>query len=148
MPSKDLTPLTSSPIYSFGGASGTRCTRYSLLPVEFHESETSPHFPGFRLFMETESPAGQVDHWISLKIPGTSGGTELPDEFRYRFLCYFYLDNLPEQGLQEAAESLVRMWEYYRVPFVPAPALPPPTTSVVEIGPTYTRPTFYVNEDD
>ena len=148
MPSKDLTPLTSNPIDSFGGASGNPCTGLFSPPVEFHEPETSPRFPGFRLYMETESPTGQVDYWISLKVPGTSGGTEVPAEFRYRFLCFYLLANLPEQGLQEAAESLVRMWEFYRVPFVPAPALPPPSTCVVEVGPTYTRPTFYVNEDD
>ncbi len=98
--------------------------------------------------METRSPAGQVEHWISLKIPGTSGGTELPLDFTYRLLCFYFLKELPKEGLQEAAESLARMWEFYRVPFIPVSALPPPTTQVVEIGPTYVRPTFHVNEDD
>jgi hypothetical protein len=106
------------------------------------------YFPGFKLYMETQSPAGQVDYWVSLKIPGTSGGTELPADFKYRLLCFYLLANLPEEGLQEAAESLGRMWEFYRVPFVSVPALPPPPTRVVELGQTYVRPSFYVNEDD
>jgi hypothetical protein len=116
--------------------------------VPFHEPETSTHFPGFKLFMETESPAGQVDYWISLKIPGTSGGVELPMDFKYRLLCFYFLAQLPQEGLKEAAEALGRMWEFYRVPFVPVPALPPSTAQVVELGQTYIRPTFYVSEGD
>jgi hypothetical protein len=98
--------------------------------------------------METSSPTGNVGYWISLKIPGTSGGTELPDDFKYRLLCFCFLSTLPEQGLREAAESLKSMWEYYRVPFVPVPSLPAPAGQIIELGQSYVRPAFYVSEDD
>jgi hypothetical protein len=98
--------------------------------------------------METESPGGAVNYWISLKIPGTTGGLELPVDVKYRLFCVSVLAHLPEEGLQEAAESLSRMWEFYRVPFVPTPALPPLGAQVVELGQTYVRPTFYVSEED
>ncbi len=98
--------------------------------------------------METRSPTGDVDHWISLKIPSTSGGIEMPTEFRYRLLCFSLLAHLPREGLQEAAESLGRMWEHYRTPFAPVPALPRPSAQVVEVGQTYVRPAFHVTEDD
>jgi len=148
MPSNDSTSSIFNLTVSSAGASGTVSTPHSLPTLEFLEPETSIYFPGFRLFMETQSPAGQVDYWVSLKIPGTSGGTELPEDFKYRLLCFYFLTNLPQEGLQEAAESLGKMWEFYRVPFVPVPALPAPPTQVVELGHTYVRPTFYVNEDD
>ncbi len=110
--------------------------------------ETSRQFPGFSLVMETQSPTGQLDYWVSLKIPGTSGGTELPEDVSYRLLCLCFLANLPKEALQEAAESLKSMWEYYSVPFVPIPSLPTPLGQVVELGETRVRPTFHVNEDD
>lgn len=110
--------------------------------------ETSRQFPGFSLMMETSSPTGDVGYWISLKIPGTSGGTELPEDFKYRLRCFCYLATLPNEGLQEAAEALKSMWEYYRVPFVPVPALPAPVGQIIELGQSYIRPTFHVSEDD
>jgi hypothetical protein len=149
MPSKTSTSLTPNPTGFFTGASETvSAAPSSLAPLAFHEPGTSIHFPGFKLFMETQSPDGQVDYWISLKIPGTAGGTELPADFTYRLLCFYFLSQLPKQGLQEAAESLGRMWEFYRVPFVPVPALPPLGTQVFELGQSYVRPTFQVNEDE
>jgi hypothetical protein len=98
--------------------------------------------------METRSSTGQLGYWVSLKIPGTSGGTELPEDVTYRLSCFYVLANLPDEALQEAAESLKSMWEYYRVPFVPIPSLPSMTCQVVELGETTVRPTFHVSEDD
>ncbi len=72
----------------------------------------------------------------------------MPAEFTYRLFCFSLLAQLPREGLPEAAESLMRMWEHYGTPFAPLAALPPPSTQVVELGPTYVRPTFSVTEDD
>jgi hypothetical protein len=110
--------------------------------------ETSREFPGFSLFMETHSPTGQVGYWMSRRIPGTSGGAELPEDVTYRLLCFYFLAQLPDEAMREATESLAKMWEYYQVPFVSVPALPSPHTQVAEIGRTYVRPTFLVDEDE
>lgn len=106
------------------------------------------HFPGLVLFMETRSLTGDIDHWVSLRIPSTSGGVEVPLDLKYRLFCFSLLAHLPNEGLQEAAESLGRMWEYYRTPFVPLGNLPAPPSQIVELGQTYVRPTFYVDEED
>ncbi len=98
--------------------------------------------------METESRTGRVDYWLSLRIPGTSGGSEFPEDVRYRLRCFCFLAYLPTEALQEAAETLKSMWEYYRVPFVPVRSLPTAPAQVIELGQSYTRPTFQVNEDD
>jgi hypothetical protein len=66
----------------------------------------------------------------------------------YRLFCFSILANLPKEALKEAAESLARMWEYYQTPFAPLAALPEPSTQVVELGQTYVRPTFYVNDEE
>ena len=123
-------------------------THSSLAPLAFLEPGTSIYFPGVTLFMETASPRGDVNYWISLKIPGTTGGMELPADVKYRFFCVSLLAELPEEGLKEAAESLYKMWQFHCVPFVPAPALPPPNTRVVELGQTSVRPTFYMDVED
>jgi hypothetical protein len=120
----------------------------SLAPLAFLEPGTSIHFPGLTLFMETEYPSGEMNYWISLKIPGTTGGTEIPEDVKFRLFCISILQQLPNEGLLEAAESLLRMWEFYRVPFVSTPALPPLSAQIVELGQTYVRPTFYVTEED
>lgn len=118
----------------------------SLAP--FQHPETSIYSPGIRLYMETTSPGGKVDYWISLQIPGTSGGMEFSDNFRYRLFGFYCLSQMPEAGLQEAAESLKAMWEYYRVPFVSVPSLPSPPALAIELGEPRVRPTFQVSEED
>jgi hypothetical protein len=92
------------------------------------------HFPGLVLIMETRSPTGDIDHWVSLRIPSTSGGVEVPMDFQYRLFCFSLLAQLPNEGLHEAAESLGRMWEYYRTPFLPLAALPSPPSQIVELA--------------
>jgi hypothetical protein len=98
--------------------------------------------------METRWPTGHVGYWMSRKIPGTSGGAELPEGVKYRLRCFYLLGQLPDDAMREAAESLKNMWEYYRVPFVSVPALPSPIGQVVELGESHVRPTFHVSEDD
>ena len=122
--------------------------RDALIAPPYHPFETSIQFPGLVLFMETRSPSGDIDHWVSPKIPSTTGGIDMHVDFAYRLLCFSMLTQLPREALQEAAESLGRMWQHYRTPFVPLASLPSPSTQVVELGHTYVRPTFYVEEED
>jgi hypothetical protein len=116
--------------------------------IQFRALETSREFPGFTLFMETQAPTGPVAYWVSSELPGTIGGTVLPEDVQYRFLCFYFLLQLPSDALREAAESLKNMWEYYRVPFVPVPCLPSPNTQVVALGQSSVRPTFRLSEDE
>jgi hypothetical protein len=148
MPSNDLIPLMSNQTVSFSTASESAFATPFSPALLWRELETSSQFPGFSLFMETQLPTGRVDYWVSLRIPGTEGGVELPEDTKYRLRCFYFLAALPENALREAAESLGSIWEYYRVPFVSVPALPSSPTQVVELGQSYVRPTFHVSEDD
>lgn len=144
----DLIPCTYSQTVSSSGSSGNAFTMPFWVNPLPNYLETSSEFPGFSLMMETQSPTGQVDYWISLKIPGTVGAAELPEDFRYRLFCLCVVAELPREGIQEAAESLKSMWEYYRVPFVPVQCRPSPTTQVVELGQSFVRPTLHLSEDE
>ena len=85
MPSNDLTFSTSNQTAFSVGPSGIDFTTLCGQSLPIHSFETSSLFPGFSLFMETQSATGQSDYWISLKIPGTSGGVELAKTFRTGF---------------------------------------------------------------
>lgn len=111
------------------------------------EPEHPSEVPGFSLFMAIRSPTGEVGSWVGHMIPGTSGGGELPEDLRYRLLCFWFLAHLPDEALRETAESLNSLWDYYRVPFPSIPRLPAPPSRAVEIGPAYVRPAFQISED-
>lgn len=83
-----------------------------------------------------------------LHLFGTSDTTELPEPILKRLLCHALLQRLPDEGLDEAAESLFHMNEFYRLPrYAPPPALPRKSLTV-QMGAGYVRPVFPVTEEE
>lgn len=88
-----------------------------------------------------------MDHLVSFHCLGTSGELDVPEPLKARVACHLLLSQLPDEGMQEALESLVQMWQFHRRPGVRTQALPRPATRVVRLGPSYTRPGFQMTED-
>ncbi len=90
---------------------------------------------------------GHVEHRVSFHYQATSGEPDVPEPLRARLACHFLLSQLPDEGLSEALESLVQMWQFYRTPVVSPPALPIPAPIPAKFTETYIRPVFPVTEE-
>jgi hypothetical protein len=91
---------------------------------------------------------GEALFALGLHLFGTSGTPELPEPILKRLLCHALLQRLPNEGLNEAVESLFHMNEFYRLPhYVPPPSLPRKSLTV-QMGPGYVRPVFPVTEEE
>lgn len=78
---------------------------------------------------------------------GTSATAELPEAVLKRLLCHALLQHLPDEGLDEAVQSLFDMNEFYRLPrYVPPPPLPRKSIPV-RIGEAIIAPVYPVTED-
>lgn len=91
---------------------------------------------------------GEALFALGLYLFGTFGTAELPEPILKRLLCHALLQRLPDEGLDEAAESLFNMNEFYRLPHY---APPPPLLGkslTVQMGPGYVRPVFPVTEEE
>lgn len=85
---------------------------------------------------------------LGFHLLGTSGTVELPEPILKRLVCHALVQRLPEEGLDEAVQSLIDMNEFYRLPpYVPPPALPRKSIPV-RMGPGYVRPVFPVMEEE
>lgn len=90
---------------------------------------------------------GEPRFVLGLHLFGIPGTVELPELILKRLLCHALLQRLPEEGLDEAAESLFTMNEFYRLPrYVPPPALPRQSIPV-RVGKTIIPPVYPVTED-
>jgi hypothetical protein len=121
------------------------CSHTPYLPFEI--SGTGD--PGQHWFFPRLGQPGEVPFAVlGLHLFGTSDTTELPEPILKRLLCHALLQRLPDEGLDEAVESLLTMNEFYRLPsYVPPPPLPRKSTPV-RMGPGYVRPVFPVTEEE
>src|SRR5262249_29142035 len=141
MPSKDLISSIDKPGSSFAGASRTASTK-RWGPNFFQIPETSDTLSCAHWLRLPLSKEGCAGHWISFHVLGASGATELPEPLKVRLACHLLLTQLPDEGLEEALESLTCMWQFYRVRLASSPALPAPPSKPARLGDKYVRPEF------
>lgn len=78
----------------------------------------------------------------------TSGEPYRPDVALARAVCHVFVERMPERALPELAESMVRIFEFYREPPNVQPALPSPGRALRgKAGRTYQRPPFDLPEE-
>ncbi len=53
-----------------------------------------------------------MDRLVSFHCLGTSGELDVPEPLKARIACHLLLSQLPDEGLSEALESLVQMWQF------------------------------------
>lgn len=93
------------------------------------------------------SQPGEALFALGLHLFGTSGAAELPEPILKRLLCHALLQRLPDEGLDEAAESLFHMNDFYRLPrYVPPPPLPQKSIPV-QMGKAIVAPVYPVTEE-
>ena|GEM_PF-2206949 len=80
-------------------------------------------------------------------LSGTSNRVELPEPIFKRLLCQALLQQLPDEGLDEAVESLSHMNEFYRLPRYVLPPQPPRQSIPVQMGKGIIAPVYPVTED-
>ncbi|MHB1426292.1 MAG: hypothetical protein ACYC3I_24265 [Gemmataceae bacterium] len=92
-------------------------------------------------------PSGEALFVLGFHSFGTSGTAELPEPLLQRLLCHALLQCLPDEGLDEAVQSLGDMNEFYRLPrYVPPPPLPRKSIPV-RMGKPIIAPVYPVTED-
>lgn len=91
--------------------------------------------------------AGNVEHLVRFHYLDTCGETDVPEPVKARIACHFLLSQIPDEGMSEALETLAQMWQFYRTPVLPPPALPAPARIPAKLGETYVRPVFPVTEE-
>lgn len=113
----------------------------------FLRFEMSSGEPGQHWFLPPLSQPSESLFALSFHLFGTADTTELPEAVLKRLLCHALLQWLPDEGLDEAAESLFHMNEFYRLPrYVPPPPLPRKSVPV-RMGKAIIAPVYPVTEE-
>ena len=121
--------------------------------MPFRQIETSDGQPGIQVSLPLpESSTGEAHldllrHWMNFHILETADERDIPDTLKYRFVCHFLISQMPNRGLNETAETLVKMWYYYKRPVTQLAAPPDLPSLIAELSPPYVRPEFYVTEE-
>lgn len=93
--------------------------------------------------------AGGQSLFVGFHLFGTVDEIELPEPVITRLACHAIIQQLPEEALKEAIESLTETYAFYARPVPPPKPLPPAPKSVpVRITGSYVRPVFPVTEDE
>src|SRR5205807_1889515 len=99
------------------------------------------------LFLPLQAGTGGPSVLVGFHLFGTSGGPDLPEPLILRLFCHALLGRLPNEALSEAVESLVGMYDHYRLPYTPPQPLLPPRSVKARVTGSYVRPVFPVTEE-
>lgn len=146
MSSTALTPSTGTRGVFSAGASAIDFMK-PCVPAPYLRFEPSAGELGQHWFLPLLGQPGEACFALGLHLFGASDTTELPDSILKRLLCHVLLQRLPDEGLDEAVESLFQMNEFYRLPRYVPPAPLPRKSIPVRMGKSIIAPVFPVTED-
>lgn len=121
-----------------------QCGHAPLLRIEYEGTAGS----GRHWLLPPLGQPGEAMFFVGFHLFGTSAAVELPEAILKRLFCHALLQHVPDEGLDEAVQSLFDMNEFYRLPrYVPPPLLPRKSIPV-RMGAGYVRPVFPVTEEE
>ncbi len=100
-------------------------------------------------YSDLSSEDQDIKVFYSIK-PYQETGTEpyRPEVALVRAVCHVFVERLPERALPELAESMARIFEFYREAPKSEPSLPsPPRQLRAKVGRKYERPSFDLPEE-
>lgn len=104
--------------------------------------------PRAELLIEVPSRRGNGERIDFLRWPTrTSDDSDEISSFHIRLLCMFLLWEMPNRALEEAAESMISMWTFYRKAPISLPRPTKPDAIPVRLGQPYDRPEFQASEE-
>jgi hypothetical protein len=112
----------------FGGAAGPK-SRHTLFP----------------LFDELGSPS----LYLGLHLIGTVDHVDLPEPVVARLACHLLIEQLKDEALREALESLTDAYAVEIARGAPQKPLPQPTRTVkARVGKSVVRPVFPISDEE
>jgi hypothetical protein len=144
----DLTPSTTMLDVSSAGASPIDSTKLCGPTPSPLSEKSGPGEPEQHRFSSLwDQPGEDLLAAYGFYLSGTSNRVELPEPIFKRLLCQALLQQLPDEGLDEAVESLSHMNEFYRLPRYVLPPQPPRQSIPVQMGKGIIAPVYPVTED-
>jgi hypothetical protein len=109
---------------------------------------TSP--TGLNQVAAAEWSQGNV-HWFhgaKLVVPSARDESQCREEqtkLFWRFLCHYFVDQIPDNGIQDVCQSLRDSYDYYRPAEPTQQLLPQSNTRIAKMGVRSVRPEFTVD---
>jgi hypothetical protein len=117
---------------------------HALLPrIEYVGTAGS----GQHWFLPSLGQPGEAMFFVGFHLFGTSAAVELPEAILKRLFCHALLQHVPDEGLDEAVQSLFDMNEFYRLPRHVPPPLLPRKSMPARMGEAIIAPVYPVTED-
>lgn len=150
MLSRDLTPSTDRPDFSFGGASRIsftehldpdRSINFSSLPNSHPGSATRFRFP------LCDDPEGS-SAFIEIRCLSGDGTPVLDEELAHRLLCHYLITQLPGDALVETANELADLYDFYKQRVNVTRVLPKAEAIPARLGEMTVRPVYPVSDEE
>jgi hypothetical protein len=145
----DLTPSITMLDVSSAGASPIDSTKLCGPTLSPLFEKSGPGEPEqYRFSSLWDQPGEDLLTAYGFYLSGTSNRVEWPEPIFKRLLCQALLQQLPDEGLDEAVESLSYMNAFYRLPRYVLPPQSPRQSIPVQMGKVHVQPVFPVTEEE
>jgi hypothetical protein len=84
---------------------------------------------------------------MAFRTPETALEPENNEAMRWRFVCHYLVDLLPDDALPELCDRIKDIFEFYTPVNPSVPSLPSTQRVRARIGEAYERPAFHVAEE-
>lgn len=91
---------------------------------------------------------GRIHHLLSYQRDATElAWPKYQASVVFRILCHYLVDAVPDNGVPEMLDSVVSLFEYYRVPSQTVVVGPERKQLPASLGKVYQSPTFHIPEE-